>query len=187
MLNTYRMIDKKLEVLVLFRSYSFFFFLVSFWVGCFGCEREWRKEGRDAIREARSFSFVGVGENIIWGLHLLGSCIQPIILGTNFLPPPAPPSPSPPSSPQTVKIWTKKRQINNPYRGTLSSYGYVLLVIHFLTNVKFPSVLPLVLFFGLSFFFWCSLREGGERRMGEEEGSGGGGRGREEREEDCIC
>lgn len=41
-----------------------------------------------------------------------------------------------------VKVWTKKRQINNPYRGTLSSYGYVLLVIHFLTHVKSPAVLP---------------------------------------------
>ncbi|KAL8291391.1 hypothetical protein RQP46_002369 [Phenoliferia psychrophenolica] len=41
-----------------------------------------------------------------------------------------------------LKVWTKKRQINNPYRGTLSSYGYVLLVIHFLTHVKSPAVLP---------------------------------------------
>ncbi|SCV73090.1 BQ2448_7015 [Microbotryum intermedium] len=41
-----------------------------------------------------------------------------------------------------VKVWTKRRKINNPYRGTLSSYGYVLLVIHFLTHVKSPPVLP---------------------------------------------
>ncbi|SGY55378.1 BQ5605_C006g04012 [Microbotryum silenes-dioicae] len=41
-----------------------------------------------------------------------------------------------------LKVWTKRRKINNPYRGTLSSYGYVLLVIHFLTHVKSPPVLP---------------------------------------------
>lgn len=42
----------------------------------------------------------------------------------------------------TVKVWTKRRKINNPYRGTLSSYGFVLLVIHFLAQVKTPAVLP---------------------------------------------
>ncbi|BGP43292.1 hypothetical protein JCM10449v2_007323 [Rhodotorula kratochvilovae] len=41
-----------------------------------------------------------------------------------------------------LKVWTKRRKINNPYRGTLSSYGYVLLVIHFLAHVKQPPVLP---------------------------------------------
>ncbi|GAA6037661.1 hypothetical protein JCM8097_002272 [Rhodosporidiobolus ruineniae] len=41
-----------------------------------------------------------------------------------------------------LKVWTKRRKINNPYRGTLSSYGYVLLVIHFLEHVKQPPVLP---------------------------------------------
>lgn len=44
----------------------------------------------------------------------------------------------------TVKVWTKRRKINNPYRGTLSSYGFVLLVIHFLAQVKQPPVLPFV-------------------------------------------
>jgi hypothetical protein len=34
------------------------------------------------------------------------------------------------------------RKINSPYRGTLSSYGYVLLVIYFLVHVKNPPVLP---------------------------------------------
>lgn len=43
-----------------------------------------------------------------------------------------------------VKVWTKRRKINNPYRGTLSSYGYVLLVIHFLSHVKQPAVVPFV-------------------------------------------
>ncbi|KAK4048449.1 hypothetical protein OIV83_004795 [Microbotryomycetes sp. JL201] len=41
-----------------------------------------------------------------------------------------------------LKVWTKRRKINNPYRGTLSSYGFVLLVIHFLAQVKKPPVLP---------------------------------------------
>lgn len=45
---------------------------------------------------------------------------------------------------RVVKVWTKRRKINNPYRGTLSSYGYVLLVIHFLTHVISPPVLPWV-------------------------------------------
>jgi terminal uridylyltransferase len=34
------------------------------------------------------------------------------------------------------------RKINSPYQGTLSSYGYVLLVIYFLVHVKNPAVLP---------------------------------------------
>ncbi|KAG6820330.1 hypothetical protein H0H93_002179 [Arthromyces matolae] len=33
-------------------------------------------------------------------------------------------------------------KINSPYKGTLSSYGYVLLVIYFLVHVKNPPVLP---------------------------------------------
>lgn len=34
------------------------------------------------------------------------------------------------------------RKINSPYSGTLSSYGYVLLVIFFLVHVKNPPILP---------------------------------------------
>ena len=34
------------------------------------------------------------------------------------------------------------RKINSPYQGTLSSYGYVLLVIYFLAHVKNPPMLP---------------------------------------------
>ncbi|KAK4052284.1 hypothetical protein OIO90_004365 [Microbotryomycetes sp. JL221] len=41
-----------------------------------------------------------------------------------------------------LKVWTKRRKINNPYRGTLSSYGFVLLVIHYLAQVRKPAVLP---------------------------------------------
>ena len=41
-----------------------------------------------------------------------------------------------------VKAWTKRRMINSPYHGTLSSYGYVLMVLHYLVNVVEPPVLP---------------------------------------------
>lgn len=41
-----------------------------------------------------------------------------------------------------VKHWAKVRGINDPYRGTLSSYGYVLMVLHYLVNVVQPFVCP---------------------------------------------
>lgn len=41
-----------------------------------------------------------------------------------------------------VKHWAKVRGINTPYRGTLSSYGYVLMVLHYLINVARPFVCP---------------------------------------------
>ncbi|KAI1790594.1 hypothetical protein LXA43DRAFT_890815 [Ganoderma leucocontextum] len=41
-----------------------------------------------------------------------------------------------------LKVWSKRRKINSPYKGSLSSYGYVLLVIYFLVHVKNPPVLP---------------------------------------------
>ncbi|KAI0023026.1 hypothetical protein F4780DRAFT_124193 [Xylariomycetidae sp. FL0641] len=41
-----------------------------------------------------------------------------------------------------VKHWAKSRGINTPYRGTLSSYGYVLMVLHYLVNVAEPFVCP---------------------------------------------
>ena len=41
-----------------------------------------------------------------------------------------------------VKAWSKKRKINTPYHGTLSSYGYVLMVLHYLMNIAHPPVLP---------------------------------------------
>jgi len=41
-----------------------------------------------------------------------------------------------------VKHWAKVRQINTPYRGTLSSYGYVLMMLHYLVNVAQPFVCP---------------------------------------------
>ncbi|CAO1615741.1 unnamed protein product [Parajaminaea phylloscopi] len=41
-----------------------------------------------------------------------------------------------------LKVWTKRRKLNSPYMGTLSSYGYTLLVLYFLCHVKRPAVLP---------------------------------------------
>lgn len=41
-----------------------------------------------------------------------------------------------------IKSWAKTRGINTPYRGTLSSYGYVLMVLHYLTNIAAPFVCP---------------------------------------------
>lgn len=41
-----------------------------------------------------------------------------------------------------VKHWAKVRGINSGYRGTLSSYGYVLMVLHYLVNVAKPFVCP---------------------------------------------
>ncbi|KAK1777475.1 hypothetical protein QBC45DRAFT_330581 [Copromyces sp. CBS 386.78] len=41
-----------------------------------------------------------------------------------------------------VKHWAKVRGINSPYRGTLSSYGYVMMVLHYLINVVKPFVCP---------------------------------------------
>ena len=41
-----------------------------------------------------------------------------------------------------VKAWSKQRKINTPYRGTLSSYGYVLMILHFVVNVACPPLAP---------------------------------------------
>lgn len=41
-----------------------------------------------------------------------------------------------------IKSWAKKRKINSSYSGTLSSYGYVLMVLHYLVNIAQPPVLP---------------------------------------------
>ncbi|OTB06035.1 hypothetical protein M426DRAFT_55986 [Hypoxylon sp. CI-4A] len=41
-----------------------------------------------------------------------------------------------------VKHWAKTRGINTPYRGSLSSYGYVLMVLHYLVNIAEPFVCP---------------------------------------------
>ena len=41
-----------------------------------------------------------------------------------------------------VKYWARVRGINNAYRGTLNSYGYVLMMLHYLVNVAEPFVCP---------------------------------------------
>ncbi|KAJ0964232.1 hypothetical protein J5N97_029354 [Dioscorea zingiberensis] len=40
-----------------------------------------------------------------------------------------------------VKHWAKSRHVNETYRGTLSSYAYVIMCIHFLQQRK-PAILP---------------------------------------------
>ncbi|KAF2859932.1 PAP/OAS1 substrate-binding domain-containing protein [Piedraia hortae CBS 480.64] len=40
-----------------------------------------------------------------------------------------------------IKAWAKRRKINSSYSGTLSSYGYVLMVLHYLINIANPPVL----------------------------------------------
>ncbi|XP_010508136.1 PREDICTED: UTP:RNA uridylyltransferase 1-like [Camelina sativa] len=41
----------------------------------------------------------------------------------------------------TVKHWAKSRRVNETYQGTLSSYAYVLMCIHFL-QLRRPPILP---------------------------------------------
>ena len=41
-----------------------------------------------------------------------------------------------------VKAWAKRRKINSPYHGTLSSYGYVLMVLHYVVNIASPPLAP---------------------------------------------
>jgi terminal uridylyltransferase len=41
-----------------------------------------------------------------------------------------------------VKSWARIRRINSSYSGTLSSYGWALMVLHFLINIAKPPVLP---------------------------------------------
>ena len=41
-----------------------------------------------------------------------------------------------------VKHWAKMRNINDAYRGTLNSYGFVLMMLHYLVNVAEPFVCP---------------------------------------------
>ena len=56
-----------------------------------------------------------------------------------------------------VKHWAKQRKINDPFRGTLSSYAYVLMTIHYLQQLT-PPVLPCLQSY--------SIRGRGERIVG---------------------
>ncbi|KAK3203520.1 hypothetical protein GRF29_112g1561921 [Pseudopithomyces chartarum] len=42
-----------------------------------------------------------------------------------------------------VKAWAKRRKINSAYSGTLSSYGWVLMVLHYLVNIVSPPCVPI--------------------------------------------
>ena len=55
--------------------------------------------------------------------------------------PPTPTCPPPPAQVAVVKHWAKQRAVNDSYRGTLSSYCYVLMCIHLL-QTRSPPVLP---------------------------------------------
>lgn len=41
-----------------------------------------------------------------------------------------------------IKAWAKTRKVNSSYAGTLSSYGWGLMVLHYLINIANPPVLP---------------------------------------------
>jgi len=41
-----------------------------------------------------------------------------------------------------VKSWASRRKVNSARDGTLSSYGWVLMVLHYLVNVAHPAVCP---------------------------------------------
>lgn len=41
-----------------------------------------------------------------------------------------------------IKAWASARMINSSRHGTLSSYGYVLMVLHYLINIADPPVCP---------------------------------------------
>lgn len=41
-----------------------------------------------------------------------------------------------------IKSWASRRKINSARNGTLSSYGYVLMVLHYLVNIAQPPVCP---------------------------------------------
>lgn len=40
-----------------------------------------------------------------------------------------------------VKKWAKARKINSPYHGTMCSYAYILMVIHYLINIVNPPLI----------------------------------------------
>ena len=41
-----------------------------------------------------------------------------------------------------VRAWAKKRDVSSPSRGTLSHYGYLLMVLHFCINIASPPLFP---------------------------------------------
>lgn len=86
---------------------------------------------------------------------VLSSAFDPELLADRF------PFFAPMFSHAAVKVWTKRRKINNPYVGTLSSYGYVLMVIYYLTHIVRPPVLPFV----SGVFFFLPIKADANLRM----------------------
>ena len=41
-----------------------------------------------------------------------------------------------------VRAWARKRDVCSTFRGTLSHYGYLLLVLHYAINIASPAVIP---------------------------------------------
>ena len=59
-----------------------------------------------------------------------------------------------------VKYWAKRRAVNDTYDGTLSSYAWVVMVIHYLQYGVKPAVVP-----NLQKIFTGDARDGPQRRM----------------------
>ena len=57
-------------------------------------------------------------------LLLTYSCIDPRVRGLAYI----------------IKKWSKRRHLNSPGDGTLSSYGFILCVIHYLQNIELPML-----------------------------------------------
>ena len=55
-------------------------------------------------------------------LLLIYSCIDPRVRGLAYI----------------IKMWSKRRHLNSPGDGTLSSYGFILCVIHYLQRTEIP-------------------------------------------------
>lgn len=41
-----------------------------------------------------------------------------------------------------MKLWAKQRKLNSPFSGTLSSYGYTLLLLFYAVHIAHPPLLP---------------------------------------------
>lgn len=85
----------------------------------FHCPRPMAQEGEDAVMEC-DLSFMNPLAVLNTSLLLTYSRIHPV---TRVLA-------------AIIKRWAKARDINNPSKHTLSSYGYILMLIHFLTYHK---------------------------------------------------
>jgi len=85
----------------------------------FHCPRPMAQEGEEAVMEC-DLSFMNPLAVLNTSLLLTYSRIHPV---TRVLA-------------AIIKRWAKARDINNPSKHTLSSYGYILMLLHFLTYHK---------------------------------------------------